>query len=83
MLKKLFIFFVLFVLCCCLFSVFVIAEGEETTTIDQTTVEQTTVSETITDHSIDDIYNILVFLLIGVGIVSGCLIAQGFSFWKW
>lgn len=78
MLKKLFFFFVLFVLCCCLFSVFVIAEGEETTTI-----EQTSVIETVTEHSVDDIYNILVFLLIGVGIVSGCLIAQGFSFWKW
>ena len=77
MLKKFFIFFVLFVLLFSLFSVFVIADGEETTTIEETT------TEVVTEHSIDDIYQVLIVLLIGVGIVSGCLIAQGFSFWKW
>lgn len=86
MLKKIFLLLFVFLFIC--FAGFITVSAEETTTEQITDVETTTEAVTelpaeTTEHNIDDIYNILFYVLIGIGVVGGCLIAQGFSFWKW
>jgi hypothetical protein len=43
-------------------------------------------SEQATEHPAEqeeDNHNVICCILLAIGVPSGCLIAQGFSFWKW
>lgn len=85
MLKKIFLFLFVFLFICSVGSIIVSAEETTTEQITEaeTVTEPVTESVQIVEHNLDDIYDILFYVLIGIGVVGGCLIAQGFSFWKW
>lgn len=82
-------------ICCFIFSAgCIIASADETTTQEQTTQQQieeeTTTIEPDTDPephqpetTLTDINTSLKVVIFSVSFVGGCLIAQGFSFWKW
>ena len=67
------------------------AEDGETTSISDISEPETETeltSEAVTDPpeletTLSDINTTLKVLIFAVALVSGCLIAQGFSFWKW
>lgn len=56
-----------------------------TATIEQPTEENETASVTTTQQSDihSDIHNGISFIIGAVGMVIGCKLAQGLSFWKW
>lgn len=56
-------------------------EVTTTATIEQPTEENETASVTTTQQS--DIHNGISFIIGAVGMVIGCKLAQGLSFWKW
>lgn len=79
--KVLLLFFVLLFI----FSVgCIIVSAEEITTETTTLTETTTISVTEEDNvTLSDINQKLIFVIFGLFCVVGCLVAQGFSFWKW
>ena len=84
MLKKIFLLLFVFSFICSFG--FITVSAEETTTEQVTEVETTT--EAVTDPpepetDLTDVNTTLKTVLYAVSFVGGCLIAQGFSFWKW
>lgn len=53
--------------------------------IDTTEPTEQAISEQATEAPAEqlDNHNAICCILLAIGIPSGCMIAQGFSFWKW
>lgn len=83
MIKRIFLLFLalLFIL-----SVgFIIVSAEDNITETSTAVETTVSEPSSNDNNITltDINQKMIFIIFGLFCIVGCLIAQGFSFWKW
>lgn len=90
MLKRIILLLLSLLFICSVGFIIVSAEDEVTTEIvtEQVTEAETTSfttsePETVSQYTIDDIHYVLLFILFGLFCIVGCLIAQGFSFWKW
>lgn len=65
------------------FSFSVFADGEEVTSIPEQSSTTTTTIEATQLPTMEDIHQDLLYILLAVSMLVGCLIAQALSFWKW